>query len=120
MIVKTRDLTGAQLDWAVAKAEGKKANLHTKRVYVESHDEADSDDWIGWTFYSPSTDWSRIGPIIEREKISLAYVPMLDEWAGISSVVPATKLHPSPLVAAARCFVESKLGEEVDIPEGLV
>ena len=57
MKLKTSELTGAALDWAVAKCEG----------YVGvALQERTGTDW-----YSPSTDWSQGGPIIEREKLCI-------------------------------------------------
>jgi hypothetical protein len=71
--------------------------------------------------YSPSTNWAQGGPIIEREglclwsegydweaKIQIGSGEWLTEWA------------ETPLVAAMRCYVASKLGDEVDIPEELL
>jgi hypothetical protein len=70
-----------------------------------------------------STDWSQGGPIIEREKITISQgrdliasiwhegCPILSDWYKF-------KQHgPTPLVAAMRCFVASKLGDEIEIPE---
>ncbi len=68
-----------------------------------------------------STDWAQGGPIIDRERISIrqwanlpivhAYMPTIGvEWSSDDS---------SPLVAAMRCFVASKLGDEVEVPDEL-
>ena len=104
MRVKTNELTGAALDWAVAKCEG-----------VVYHGPA-------WTKYS--TDWAQGGPIIEREGINLdnyaknpkwsAWTPAPDRESG-----EAQAYGPTPLIAAMRCYVASKLGDEVEIPEEL-
>ena len=93
--MKTSELTGAALDWAVG-ATGK----------------------YGCGFFS--TDWAQGGPIIEREgiclwsegydweaKIQTGFGEWLVEW------------HESPLVAAMRCYVAFKLGYEVEIPKEL-
>ena len=102
--MKTSELTGAALDWAVAKCEG-----------VIYHGPA-------WTKYS--TDWAQGGPIIEREGINLdnytknpkwsAWTPAPDRESG-----EAQAYGPTPLIAAMRCYVASKLGDEVEIPEEL-
>jgi Protein of unknown function (DUF2591) len=104
MKVKTNELSGAALDWAVAKCEG-----------VIYHGPA-------WTKYS--TDWAQGGPIIEREGINLdnyaknpkwsAWTPAPDRESG-----EAQAYGPTPLIAAMRCYVASKLGDEVEIPEEL-
>jgi hypothetical protein len=57
--MKISELTGAALDWAVAKCEGV-----LMRWERSTHDEAPLE-------YSPSTDWAQGGPIIEREWIDL-------------------------------------------------
>jgi len=65
--------------------------------------------------YSPSTNWSQAGPIIEREQISLKVFP--DGWtAWCGDPMDGS----NPLEAAMRCYVASKLGDEVDIPEELL
>ena len=64
-----------------------------------------------------TTDWSQGGPIVDREKISIrqwANVPIVHaympdgEWSSDDS---------SSLIAAMRCLVTSKLGDEVEVPE---
>lgn len=63
--MKTHELTGAALDYWVARAEGK----------TVVPDIVEIQDKLGnWTAYHPSSDWSKGGPIIEREKIDLMHV----------------------------------------------
>ena len=112
--MKTSELSGAALDWAVAMAEG----------YFDI-DMASVRDGVVDVFYfeswSPSTDWAQGGAIIEREKISLIWMEFTDEQYWMASID-----HPerevkgnAPLVAAMRCYVASKLGDDVEIPEEL-
>ena len=105
MKIKTSELTGAALDWAVAKAAG--------QTY---HGPA-------WT--KPSTDWKQGGPIIEREGIGFrrGYSDesgfkgwVAQRWAQDTTVFEE---GPTPLIAAMRCYVASKLGDEVDVPDGV-
>jgi hypothetical protein len=105
--MKTSELTGAALDWAVAKCEGV-----LMRWERSTHDEAPLE-------YSPSTDWAQGGVIIEREKIE---VFIRDEkWFAYSSLSkPEDFYGETPLIAAMRCYVASKLGDEVEIPEEFV
>jgi hypothetical protein len=103
--MKASELTGAALDWAVAEIENPKPELY--RDY----------DGLEWERgYSPSTDWAQGGPIIERERIELEHDGFI-WWARIK----ADEDHsgPTPLIAAMRCYVASKLGDEVEIPEEL-
>ena len=131
--VKTSELTGPALDWAVAKceegedlAEGWHPHTWVRGGQHELRD----------TPYSPSTDWAQGGPIIEREGINLS-VDYQDDalstdmvqigWKGNlwNNSVPGTSgflqwaYGPTPLIAAMRCYVASKLGDEVDVPEEL-
>jgi Protein of unknown function (DUF2591) len=114
MKIKTSDLTGAALDWAVAKC----ATDDTLRVYF---DEATGeplchDDWLDNQEYKPSTDWAQGGPIIEREGIELEHDGFI-WWSRIKADEDFS--GPTPLIAAMRCYVASVLGDEVDVPEGL-
>jgi hypothetical protein len=99
--MKTSELTGAALDWAVAKCEGYQLDL------------------VPEGSYTPSTDWAQGGPIIEREEIDTMKVGV-NQWRGrIEGGNPVSRYGPTPLIAAMRCYVASKLGEDVSIPEEL-
>ena len=109
--MKTSELTGAALDWAVAKCEG-----------------GVGDNQLIGAWYTPSTDWAQGGPIIEREGIGLLRVgdrlPHQQWDAGETDELPdtlwAVVSGPTPLIAAMRCYVASKLGDNIDIPEELI
>jgi hypothetical protein len=75
-----------------------------------------------------STDWAQGGPIIEREGITLR-APSSEGiqyrakdgsplWRA-STPDGVSGNGPTPLIAAMRCYVSSKLGDEVEIPEEL-
>jgi hypothetical protein len=123
--MKTSELTGAALDYAVQLALGIPSGwvlfIHPvtgKATLNRSTGNAPCEfDEVALAY---STDWAQGGPIIEREKISIrqwvnvpvvhAYMPE-GEWK--SDAI-------SPLTAAMRCYVASKLGDEVEIPEKLL
>ena len=108
MKLKTSELTGAALDWAVAKAEG--------------HDVDDPTWWPDFGDESCySTDWAQGGPIIEREGIELAYRVGV-HWIAtrVESSAVCEAWGPTQLVAAMRCYVMSQLGDEIEIPEELL
>lgn len=121
MKIKTSELQGAALDWAVAKCEG----LMQGQIAV---------DGVSRGFYKPSTDWAQGGPIIEREKISVLrgndlYFPKGNEkgefyeplWIATRTEGPLFEAWGStPLIAAMRCYVSSKLGDEVEVPDEIV
>jgi hypothetical protein len=121
--MKVSELTGAALDWAVAKAEGiELSNGCYNRLLVDGRMSAGQKML---TPYNPSTDWSQGGPIIEREKIGLSYDYENDEWEACKWInpdkhMPLMNSGPTPLIAAMRCYVASKLGgDEVEVPEEL-
>ncbi len=72
--------------------------------------------------YSPSTNWAQGGPIIEREGINLEHNPSRCIWIA-STPAPEHRngavevTGPTPLIAAMRCYVASKLGDGVEIPD---
>jgi hypothetical protein len=66
MKTKTSELTGAALDWAVAKCKGMSAEMLS---------EFDEGDWLYAGSGRYSTDWSQGGPIIERESIDVLRDP---------------------------------------------
>ena len=114
--IKVSETTGAALDWLVAKCEGLPVDA-LPGLSVQSS--------ANWPMYS--TDWSQGGPIIEREKLELRpglYHSVI--WAcwgqtqhGERSSTQG-KTGPTPLIAAMRCYVASKLGESVEVPEELI
>ena len=126
-------LTDAALDWAVAKCEGILDPVHGEpqpRVVFYS------DQWNRYmrlnpppqVYYSdryePSTDWAQGGPIIERERLCLD-TDSTGVWlAWTKQNYKDEPRHmvsgPTPLIAAMRCYVASKLGETVEAPEELV
>ena len=107
--MKTSELQGAALDWAAAKCEG---NIgHELKDFCLVHME-DPD-------LQYSTNWAQGGPIIEREKIQIGYTALEELWRAESFDLCTTQYGPTPLISAMRCYVASKLGDEVEIPEEL-
>lgn len=107
--MKTSELTGEALDWAVAKCEG------------EDYSHVTTYSGIGQEFppTNYSIDWAQGGPIIEREGISLGAHLDGEEWLARDYWGMSEQSAPTPLIAAMRCYVASKLGEEVQIPNEL-
>jgi hypothetical protein len=106
--MKTSELTGAALDWAVAKLEG-------AELYISYGAACRVGGWIDY-----STDWSQGGPIIEREGIRIVKVaPTV--WGAVYSSGDIGREHfaTTPLIATMRCYVASKLGDEIDLPREL-
>ena len=126
MLEKTNELTGAALDWAVAKCEGATDfRYDTVATYWVTLDGKDRALRSGWAqSYLPSTDWAQGGPIIERENMPISHSPYDHVFYGRTRPWCAEKkgrmeYGPTPLIAAMRCYVASKLGDEVELPEEL-
>lgn len=135
--IKTADLIGPALNYASAIANGEKeltvfpppfaehppsvmrtvtlGNRHKQRVHVEY------------------LSWQTAGPIIEREKITVSYnidhkvgcqwFAYIDDYTkphGTAARSAYFKTASTPLIAAMRCFIASRLGDEVEIPEELL
>lgn len=115
MDVKISELSGPALDWAVARALGKRPSMF---IVQQTGDMAKEHHY--------STNWSQGGPIIERERIDLqAKINAgsdYDEWLATIGIGAKQKRRygPTPLIAAMRCFVASKLGDVVSIPDELI
>lgn len=123
MKVKTSELTGAALDWAVAKCEGHDNWAGQNPLQWRDNNEREA----VLCAYAPSTDWSQGGPIIERERIKLEHIGNRYGWTarwptwvrcGDGETIP-TEGGPTALVAAMRCYVNSKMGETAEVPEDL-
>lgn len=128
MKVKTSDLIDTALDWAVGHA----------MQYV-------THGALGWTVtlpvpsepptttpplpfpknFSPSTRWAQAGPLlqvemmehgmslssIDHEKGKFAAYYWSDDFDELEGI------GPTPLIAVMRALVQSKLGDEIDIPK---
>jgi len=108
--IKTADLTGPALDWAVAEVNGTPIYRSGKTLSRMDVD--------GGVYWQPSIDWAQGGPIIEREGIELLCESLGFRWVAIPRKGPEWR-GSTPLIAAMRCYVASKLGHEVEIPEEL-
>lgn len=129
MKVKTSDLIGHALDWAVAKClepEDQRLTVIRREDYIGHPIERET-EYGSYTYewWAPSRIWAQGGPIIERENITVtrdgdicdAYKrEFLFEEDGRD----AYQKGPTMLVAAMRCYVASKLGTEVDVPKELL
>ena len=122
MKIKVSEASGPVLDWMVAKCEGAEFHCVDGVLCVLWSEEFD----VRLTDYSPSTNWAQGGPIVEREKIEIRYYSQMivaGTWYR-DDIGSDECLHksigPTPLIAAMRCYVASKLGEEVEVPDDLI
>ena len=105
MEIKTTELIGPALDWAVIEAQYGHGLDANDPLLDHAH---------------PSINWAQGGPIIEREGISLEDPcnSDIDAWRGFCGGYQ--QYGPTPLVAAMRAYVASKLGDTVELPEELL
>lgn len=123
--IPTHELTGAALDWAVAKIEGEAVSLWTADPKTDKR--------------RPhacrySHDWAQGGPIIEQHQICVLppivrrigaerHAFPVEYWRAMSrrdeNDAATHGRGPTPLVAAMRCYVAARLGDCVDVPQEL-
>lgn len=117
---KTSELEGVLLDAAVAKALGHApffGGQQQGQVIPSSFQEEQWRVHNGWPVWRYSAEWVYGGPLIEREQIDLSCCSESgDEFFWTAQIgIDACEFGLTPLVAAMRAFVASKLGEEVEL-----
>ena len=123
--IKVSEATNIQLDWLVAKAQGRKEikifapHRPTDRGWIEVR--FNPEPKAATARFDPTVSWEFGGPIIEREEIGFAKYGPNGSWKAVIGETPRGSpfYGPTPLIAAMRCYVASKLGDEVEIPEEL-
>ena len=132
--VKTAELLGAALDWAVlfsAYGDGPDWRLIDGAIYIVSlrdvmvgMDGIDQAEYIDP--FHPSTRWQDGGPIIENLGICIlqymegSCADNKNTWTACARDLEDYYDSPTPLIAACRAVVASKLGVQVSIPAELV
>ena len=114
MKLETRNLIDISLDWAVTV-------INYRLVHGVGYITCINPNkgWIGRDEHLYSTDWSQGGPIIERDGIELRYRGVWQASFCFDNPLVNHYLGTTPLIAAMRCFVASRLGEELEIPDNL-
>lgn len=131
MKVKTSELSDKALDFCVAGAEGWRHEADANRPQDRwlwrpyGANGANETAWLSERQYS--TDWAQGGPIIERERIGVCHYNEEDGWEVPNWAAWRTDIDDrqqimgeSALIAAMRCYVRIKLGDEVEVPEDLL
>jgi hypothetical protein len=123
--IEINELSGKALDYAVALCSGR--GIGASLVSLRNN------NGTGKPF-TPSTNWAQGGPIIERETDVLRKRSKAEE-ASLAYPNPNFKFKAekfsdtsayfccfgsTPLIAAMRCFVASKMGDSVEIPDELL
>jgi len=121
--VKTAELVGPALDWAVGIADGWEADrpqdgqLRKTRCGVTQCVLVGAQRLCPEGYrYSPSTDWSQGGPLIEKYLVGFGLYPnAFFACTGLNDDAGAAH-GPTHLIAACRAIVASKLGDVVQVP----
>ena len=111
VIVNVSTASNGVLDYLVFKAQP-----HGEGTYWETTEVV--------PLFNPTSNWAQGGPIIEREKFDIGTT---DEGWYAGSHNRLDDPNPliwcngkTPLEAAMRCFVISKLGNKVEVPDGII
>lgn len=142
--VKTSELEGKALDWAVATAQGWELRETYSMMSPEDGwgrrapgpDFQVRDPWKSWhnadgspvsarfhlklkeCDWHPSTDWSQGGPLIEKYQLRL--VPYDAGYFSYTESMPLEEVGTTALIAACRAIVAAKLGDTVSVPAELL
>ncbi|MBH3456685.1 DUF2591 domain-containing protein [Pseudomonas monteilii] len=119
--VKTADLVGEQLAWAVGKAEGLDVLLappiygNPWRVFVRYTGEVTTRD----VRYNPWEDWSIGGPLIQKYRVGFGlYSDSFFAVTGLNDIAGESN-GATHLIAACRAIVSAKLGDNMQVPKEL-
>ena len=126
---------GNVLDWLVGTADKVVMERSNGGFIVFDTHQDGAPDGINeyndarWHPYSPSFDWALGGPILEREHLQPSFQEhgkykglwACNKWVEDRSgaTVAIRQYGPTTLIAAMRCHVASKLGDEAEVPEEL-
>jgi hypothetical protein len=132
--IKTSELEGNALNWAVAKAQGYRWGQYEDKeesICVQLLTGAikfikggTAMDWISHGVWSPSTDWNQGGPILDKMIDDGFTLVKADFGMGLKMIkvaddVVTVSYGETALLATMRCFVLSNLGQEIDVPSEL-
>ena len=131
--VKTAELVGPALDWAVAMAEGWAPDRPQDGQIKSEYRRLVVGRCPVWgnphNFYSPSTEWAHGGPLLDKYDIALnggktESVKGRGIFATLSGVAEgepnACAFGTTRLIALCRAIVAAKLGGVVQVPAELV
>ena len=107
MKVKTSELSGRALDWAVWATDKDPRTIQPRKGYMLNIPKF-------------SSDWNKCGPLIEKEEIEFKWVSDATLEAHSYLHDPHYGLGLTHQEAACRLIVHAKLGDEVEIPDELM
>ena len=121
--VKTSELEGSALDWAVAQVDGRATRVYLCPVMDEYKVAATVPGGDLESAWMPSIDWGQGGPLIESNQWALPYRATHRRHIGdFEACTPAgfPRNGSTPLIAAMRAIVAAKLGDFVSVPAELM
>lgn len=141
--VKTAELTGPALDWAVAQAVKPIGFVMREcdamdppwvlgiadipderkcRILEIKPEDIDIDELPLKGNWAPSRFWSQGGPLIEKHSVGFSLFN--DEWLACADETNTgcgiAGSGPTHLIAVCRAIVATKLGDEVEVPQDLI
>ncbi|HBS6449701.1 TPA: DUF2591 family protein [Klebsiella pneumoniae] len=131
MKVKTESLTGLHLDVAVAIAIGGEVTRpQDAQVYLNGMHQlcGEKSNRHSRYVFSPSTDWSQCGELMEEYSISCYQsadpaTGKVYHWVGVNELVAPGRrrglIADNPRVAVCRAVVFAKFGDEIELPDEL-
>jgi hypothetical protein len=114
MEIRTAELTGNQLNFAVAMSLGWKRS-ETPDFFINPF--GYNPDW-GVRLPLFSLSWMYAGPIIEQSKIVISPDPA-NGWSARPYGDKRECYGETPLIAAMRCKVMMRFGNTIDIPDDI-
>jgi len=130
--MKTADLIGPALDWAVAQVEGVENGMIRPAIINEANKPTlllNKAEWltsgVSAKVWAPSTDWSQGGPLIHKYGCDLNCIASANCWESNcwDDDLPTPDLHlmeaETPLIAACRAIVRAKVGRTVQVPDDI-
>lgn len=111
-MIKVSELKDEMLDYWAGKADGKEVLMRHGMAHFLYQRKPNGHEV--YHAYSPSTDWSQGGPLIDRMKPTSFYYWEPDGWVCSTDDADSWVNGETALIAAMRCFVGSKFGNEVD------
>lgn len=135
--IKVNEASGVVLDWLVAKCENR-VNIHFITQWEQGHRNYSTN----WSQGGPIIEREKISIVCAegdynqskagtpdcydtywvaekgRQCLAESFGPQGDDWGTSFRIEDSAHSH-APLSAAMRCYVASKLGDEVEVPEGL-
>ena len=121
-VISVAEVAGPALNWLVAKCEG------YETAFTQAGDVTISREGV-IDYFDPHRNWGWCGPIIERMFAQGLRLHTAEYMTGIhdKNIMVASLdspngfwFGPTPLIAAMRCYVASRLGKTVEVPEELL